>query len=424
MIQFKKIILFFILICFTITLLYSQKIPSTIRGNISDENNELVPFVNIWIKNNKINIGTSSDVQGNFNLNLRGINVADTITFSCIGYNSFYLPISKIENSNNLKIILPQKTENLNEFVVTGKKTSVYDVIKNYNKNREKYMPKANVEYEIFARQFVKNSNDKKYIVLIESYFKILSDNKNVIDSDIFYGNRITNQNKNKSCYDLYYFPVNVDLNTHWEYPKITKSIYYNYKIDSIIPDNNGFVYVVSEIYKDSDISLKNYKINNNGSIDYKGINEEEYKNKKDSFYDIIKYYITNEYKLIKYVFERVYYPNWDTKKNKNYSSRPLLFLFEINYEEFNELIFPVRMNGIRTDQYYNEKNEFCLIKTHFTEYYMKKIQEVGNLSNYDKNNKLLDFYTMSIMGKEENYKEQIIYDSIRKLVIDDLKNK
>ena len=239
-----KIILFFTFICFTSTLAYSQNIVRSIKGTIFDNNNESVPFVNIWIKNDKINIGTSSDMQGKFTLSLNGANISDTITFSCIGYNSFYLPVSKLENSNNLKIILTQKVDILDEIVIKAKKTDVSEIIKNYNKNRKKYMPQSTTEYEIFARQFVKicDGNSNRYVALVESVFKMLLNNDDLTDSNYLYANIITRADTCKKCYELYHYPY-VDFEYLWKYPEMTA---YKYKIDSIFPLDNGFVYVIS----------------------------------------------------------------------------------------------------------------------------------------------------------------------------------
>ena len=132
-------------------------------------------------------------------------------------------------------------------------------------------------------------------------------------------------------------------------------------------------------------------------------------------------YYITNDYKLIKYVHKTVITD--DNKSiNKDYSTQCISRSVEIDYQEFNNVIYPVRMNVVWAKKHYKNKDEFCLIKKDITEYYMKKIEKT-NISEYSNNNKFIDIYKIPITKEFSDYEDYIIYDNLRERVMEDLEN-
>ena len=94
----------------------------TLKGNVKDDTGE--PTIGATIKVNGTNLGTVTDLDGNFQL--AGVKVGQTVSISYIGYTSQDV---KIANGTPLKITLKTDSKTLNEVVVVGygtqKKTNI-----------------------------------------------------------------------------------------------------------------------------------------------------------------------------------------------------------------------------------------------------------------------------------------------------------
>jgi len=88
-----------------------------ISGTIVDENNAPLPGVSVIVQGTRI--GTSTDFDGNFNINAEE---NDELEISYIGYGSV---IKTITNSSNISISMEESTEYLEEVVVVGYGTMV-----------------------------------------------------------------------------------------------------------------------------------------------------------------------------------------------------------------------------------------------------------------------------------------------------------
>lgn len=108
------LILFFLISAFS----YSQ---SNIKGKVIDaETKSELPYANIGIQGT--NIGTVTDKDGNFNLNLKTNLVSDdTLQFSFLGYKTNLIQISSLLNNENIIEMIPQ-ADQLTEAVITSKK--------------------------------------------------------------------------------------------------------------------------------------------------------------------------------------------------------------------------------------------------------------------------------------------------------------
>ena len=82
----------------------------TLKGNVKDDTGE--PTIGATIKVNGTNIGTVTDLDGNFQLT--GVKVGQTVTISYIGYTTQDV---KIANGTPLKITLKTDNKTLNEVV-------------------------------------------------------------------------------------------------------------------------------------------------------------------------------------------------------------------------------------------------------------------------------------------------------------------
>lgn len=110
-----RLIFQFIAIIFS-SLLWAQN--GTIRGTIIDENNVIIPAVNIILKSNK-SIGTISNIEGQFEIEVPAGN--RTIIFSHIQYEIREFEVSVAENEiQNLQVRLFSKSTVLDDVEVTG----------------------------------------------------------------------------------------------------------------------------------------------------------------------------------------------------------------------------------------------------------------------------------------------------------------
>ncbi len=92
---------------------YAEKVVKPIIGTITDETGEPLIGVTILVKNT--NVGTTTDFDGNFSLDVP--DDATTLVISYTGYSSMEIDI---ENQSNLTIVMQDNISSLDEIVVIG----------------------------------------------------------------------------------------------------------------------------------------------------------------------------------------------------------------------------------------------------------------------------------------------------------------
>lgn len=128
---------------FAITLLLSlnSKAQTIIEGNVKSIDNAIVPYCSIGIKDTKL--GTITDENGEYKFEIpNNLNIKE-IVFSSLGYNDKIISVADLKTNNN--IILEYKTTNLNEVVITSKKT------------KEKVIGQKKRPFLTFSKMFDKN---------------------------------------------------------------------------------------------------------------------------------------------------------------------------------------------------------------------------------------------------------------------------
>lgn len=106
----RLLILIFLMSCNTI---FGQ----TISGIVINEESKLpVEYVNIGIV--KKNIGSVSDISGEYNLTIDSQFDDDTLLFSSIGYFPFSIKVSDLKKGDNRNIFLKEKVYEINEVIV------------------------------------------------------------------------------------------------------------------------------------------------------------------------------------------------------------------------------------------------------------------------------------------------------------------
>lgn len=104
-----------------------------LEGNVLDsKTGEMLPFVNIAISGT--NVGTTSDLNGEFKLQVPANMMGRELTFSSVGFNTVTYSISQVSNQH-VSVKLEPMDLKLEEVVVTDKSEAGRRVVKNVLEN-------------------------------------------------------------------------------------------------------------------------------------------------------------------------------------------------------------------------------------------------------------------------------------------------
>ncbi len=114
----RKFVLVQFLFLWTISPASGQKI---IQGTIlGQQNKKPIPFANIGIINS--NVGTISNEDGSFSIQIPHARLNDTLVFSALGYRKKRIPIHLIKENKQFTLFLSEKITTLEEVIVTASK--------------------------------------------------------------------------------------------------------------------------------------------------------------------------------------------------------------------------------------------------------------------------------------------------------------
>lgn len=100
----------------------SNSKPVLLKGKVTEQTNQFpIPFMNIGVLGE--NIGTTTDMEGNFELSVPAKYAGYSLTFSAIGYEKFIAPISKLAEKNPIRIELTEQVTQLEEVVIRATET-------------------------------------------------------------------------------------------------------------------------------------------------------------------------------------------------------------------------------------------------------------------------------------------------------------
>ena len=121
-----------------------------VEGYVRNENNDAVPFVNVFVQ--KTDWGTSTDSKGYFYLRLDPGNY--DLTFSSVGYNPRTVPVVVRENRLSLDVIIETSSIELDQIVVRSKrKDPAYEIMQLVIDNKEQYLKKLDsYQCDIYLR--------------------------------------------------------------------------------------------------------------------------------------------------------------------------------------------------------------------------------------------------------------------------------
>lgn len=146
-----------ILFCFLSMSIFSQ-----VKGKVIDENNQPLPYVNILVENE--NIGTTSDIDGSFFLNIKE---EKTLIFSILGFEKL-----KMKSSEARTVKMIPATYQLGEIAIGNKKdTKQIEIGKTENAIRQAFEngPRFDAKFFPFKSSYNKTKYIKKVAVHTES---------------------------------------------------------------------------------------------------------------------------------------------------------------------------------------------------------------------------------------------------------------
>lgn len=148
-----KFLRFFLFFIFVTSSLFSQN-NSVISGTISNkENNEMLPFASISLKNHPI--GVISNEDGEFDFYIPESKRNDTLLVSFIGFNSYEIPLKIIKNPITIEL---QPANNVLDEVVLSQLTPL-DYIKRALDNLTENYPQDPYQSIAYYRQkFIENN--------------------------------------------------------------------------------------------------------------------------------------------------------------------------------------------------------------------------------------------------------------------------
>ncbi|MGB3076346.1 MAG: alpha/beta hydrolase-fold protein [Chitinophagales bacterium] len=110
---------YLLLLLFILSQYPSALCQTLLSGTVVDSNSKIpLPFVNIGIEHK--NIGTTSQKDGFFSINIPLKNQDDTLTFSLVGYDDLRMAVKEIISSNTKYFALPIKSITLSNITISA----------------------------------------------------------------------------------------------------------------------------------------------------------------------------------------------------------------------------------------------------------------------------------------------------------------
>lgn len=121
---------------FFLSISFFSNAQSVLKGLITDEQNQPIPFVTVFVKGTSN--GTSANANGEFTLKLNEGNYA--IVFSAVGYKQLIKTVD-LKQSTVLNAVLKESVFELNDVIVnSGGEDPAYKIIRNAIRKRKSYL--------------------------------------------------------------------------------------------------------------------------------------------------------------------------------------------------------------------------------------------------------------------------------------------
>lgn len=353
----KKLIKFYIhifLLCFPICL-FAQN--NFFNGKVFDfETKEPLPFANIFIEGKSI--GTISNSQGEFALDLEIANNNDSVIFSYMGYENFKVSTKDIKEFES--IYLQKSLLKLPNVSVYAQNLTAKDIIKLIETNYIENYPQNNFRSKIFFHKYLNISFSRENeLELKKSNFEML--NKELV-SDVF--NMIPKD-------IIQYQDCIIDIFNYTDKRKIQPVKAISLEEGSMEILQKKIDEKLTDLYLDFEESKKNnkvyYKVNSgllfNVDIDDEELDSvEEFHNKDSLNYYIQTNYLKNDINNLMKQYADIKSKNWE------FISSPNKYQYEMNLNVLNEelvyeIIFKPKKNGLYKGIMYVNSDNYAILQ-------------------------------------------------------------
>lgn len=248
----------FFLLFFSISPIFSQ-----VTGTVKDNEGELLPFVNIYVK--KTSNGTTSNINGEYALKLDAGDY--DITFQYVGFKTVNKNVTVLNEELSLDVVLFPEDYKLEEIVISANaEDPAYAIIRKAQEKRKYYRDNSdNFECDVYVRGFNKilsapekimginigdldgmidTSSRQGVVYLSESVSKIYQKvNKS---KEVMYSSKISGDDAGYSFnsaqeMDFNFYSNKVSINKEIITPIAAGAMsYYKYKLEGAQIDENG----------------------------------------------------------------------------------------------------------------------------------------------------------------------------------------
>lgn len=165
-----------VLFCFINIICYSQD-REVILGEVLDGANKApLPFTNIVFAGK--NIGTVTNAEGKYSINIGDCTKTDTIIFSFLGYNTVKRTVGELLVSST--IYLEENSIELNTITVRSVQLEAKEIIKKIKQNLETNYPEYNFRRKVYYHNDVKTVFNTARLELLKSSMEVI--NKDFFD--------------------------------------------------------------------------------------------------------------------------------------------------------------------------------------------------------------------------------------------------
>jgi len=379
----------------------------TINGKVLDQNGEILPFVNIYVKGTSQ--GTTSNFDGEFSLDLQK-GTSQIIVFQYVGFKKIEIPINIKTNTSNLVVKMKTDATMLGQVTVTADgRDPAYGIIKQAQKARKKHAKQLKAySVDIYIKGVERlneipkklpkfmlklelpDSNDLGLLGLSESvakyFYKAPNDYKEqMIASKVAGTNRGYSWNRARDVM-VNFYQNNIPMGWFGERGFISPiassaMMYYKYKLVNIDVDNGKTIYKIQVIpRRKHDPVFKGYVyiVDNNWSFymvdlvltkdaNIKMIDSLEIKQTHIPLNDSIWMPFTIQFKQHFKIFGYGGYTN-SVGTFSNYNINP-----NFNKKFFGNEIFRIEEEANKQDTVYWDKNRYIKLTNEENKYYSKE---------------------------------------------------
>jgi len=143
-----------------------------ILGEVLDDiNKEPLPFTNIYFVGK--NVGTITNAEGKFSINISGCTAKDTIIFSFLGYNLVKRTVKELLVFST--VYLKENSIELNTITVRSEKLEAREIIRKIKENYRKNYPEYNFSRKVYYHNDIKTVFNKARLELLKSNMAVIN---------------------------------------------------------------------------------------------------------------------------------------------------------------------------------------------------------------------------------------------------------